>query len=125
MESQNNWINTEDEMPAIGQRFNAVVHGKVEYDCGAYTGRWSDDDRRKTMLIKGVTHWQSLLSLPGEKSERPYSKDQMEAKLREISDEFYSKVQMETKLRELYIAIAIKKIGETFSLPQWLKENLK
>ena len=67
MDTQDNWIKTEDELPALGQRFNAVIHNKVTYDCGAYEGHWSDDDRRRTMLIKGITHWQPLLKLPAEK----------------------------------------------------------
>jgi hypothetical protein len=63
-EVKTGWISVKERLPEIDQRFHGFVHGVIHYDCGAYTGTWSDDDRRKTMLVKGITHWQPLQTPP-------------------------------------------------------------
>lgn len=58
------WIPVKQKLPEIGQRFDAWVHGKYEPNCGAYVGSWSDEDRKATMLVKGITHWKPVPSAP-------------------------------------------------------------
>lgn len=61
---QDGWIPTKHRLPNIGDRFDAWIDGRRIADHGAYIGSWTDDDRRSTMLMKGITHWRPIPSAP-------------------------------------------------------------
>lgn len=61
------WISVKDELPPIGERFDAwTSRGDRLADHGAFVGSWDDDFRRDVMTVRGITHWMPLPAPPKE-----------------------------------------------------------
>lgn len=65
-QQQTQWISVEDEVPEIGQSFDAWnIRGERFPDHGAYVGHgWDKQGIKENMLIHSFTHWMPLPTPP-------------------------------------------------------------
>lgn len=66
----NNWIPVAQQLPPLGERFDAWTNRNERLaNCGAYVGHWDEEFRRECMLLKGITHWMPIPKAPNEEKQ--------------------------------------------------------
>lgn len=70
------WISIFDELPVLGQRYDAWHYSGREANHGAYVGNWSEEDQRENMRLKGTLYWMALPEKPNASNTKVSSRDE-------------------------------------------------